>query len=67
MVFKKKVELLSVLKCKLLSVNGSISRNYYINTSDAGYTFDTYSSETDIGVAFDSSLEFDQHISEKNK
>ena len=52
-------------KCKLLSVNGSISRNYYINTSDASYKLDIVSSEKDIGVTFDSSLEFDQHISEK--
>ena len=43
----------------------SISRNYYIKTSDASYKLKTDSSEKDIGMTFDSSLEFDQHISEK--
>ena len=52
-------------KCKLLTVNSSIDRSYYIHTNNVSHKLETVTSEKDIGVTFDSKLEFDLHINEK--
>ena len=51
-------------KCKLLTVNSSMDRNYYIYSNTMSRKLESVTSEKDIGVTFDSKLEFDLHINE---
>ena len=53
-------------KCKLLSINGWSNAKYYINSNSEQYEIGSVESEKDIGVTFDTALEFDIHINEKN-
>ena len=54
-------------KCKLLSINGWSNAKYYINSNSEQYEIGSVESEKDIGVTFDTALEFDIHINEKIK
>ena len=52
-------------KCKLLTMNSSINRSYFIHTNNLSHKLGAVTRENDISVTFDSKLEFDLHINEK--
>ena len=52
-------------KYKILHIGNALRYNYVIRDGNTAHVLDHFKSEKDIGVTFDSALEFDIHINEK--